>query len=99
METTEQTRYLALVGDKTAYDVIVVADGMTSIVTAYFLQRRGMAVALVEKGRIAEWKTGGTSVKLTSQHYLLYDYLLKHHGKDTMSAFAQADQNGIDEVE
>ncbi len=97
--TTEQTDYPTLKGDKTVYDVVIVGGGITGIAAAYALQREGKSVALVERGRIVEWTTGGTTAKLSSQHYLVYDYLINRHGEEAAAAFARANQHGIDEVE
>jgi len=97
--TTKQTHYPELNNDQTVYDVIVVGGGITGIVTAYKLLLNGLTVALIEKRRIVDWTTGGSTAKLTSQHYLIYDYLIKRHGKDAAQAFADANQNGIDEIE
>jgi len=97
--TTRQTNYPVFAHDETVYDAVVVGGGITGIVTAYSLQREGLSVALVERGRIVEWTTGGTTAKLSSQHYLIYDYLIHRHGKAAATAFAQANQNGIDEIE
>lgn len=97
--TTPQTQYKALSMDDTLFDAVVVGGGITGIVTAYRLQESGLNVALVERGRIVEWTTGGTTAKLSSQHYLVYDHLIKRHGVDVARAFASANQRGIDDVE
>lgn len=36
---------------------------------------------------------------MSSQHYLIYDYLIESQGEDTAKAFASANQRGIDEIE
>lgn len=96
--TTEQTDYPSLEVDKTTYDVVVVGGGITGVVLAFRLQNEGKKVALVERARIVEWTTGSTTAKLSSQHYLIYDYLIKRHGQDVAQAFADANQNGIEDV-
>ena len=96
--TTEQTDYPSLEVDKTTYDVVVVGGGITGVVLAFRLQNEGKKVALVERARIVEWTTGSTTAKLSSQHYLIYDYLIKRHGQNVAQAFADANQNGIEDV-
>src|SRR5262245_52518818 len=99
IDTTTQTNYPTLSDDANHYDVGVVGGGITGVVTAYRLMQSGRTVALVERDHIAEWTTGGTTAKLSSQHYLIYDYLTRRHGEAVAQAFADANQNGIDEVE
>lgn len=99
METTEPTDYPTLDTNETTTDVVVVGGGITGVVTAYLLQKAGLKTILIEKKRIVEWTTGGTTAKLSSQHYLIYDYLINRHGKETAHAFADANQNGINDIE
>ena len=97
--TTKQTNYPEFSGGEATFDAAVVGGGITGIIAAYQLQQTGLRVVLLEKSRIVEWTTGGTTAKLTSQHYLIYDYLIKRHGQPAAAAFAMANQNGIDEIE
>lgn len=100
IDTTGRTNYPSL-GEETDhhYDVGVVGGGITGVVTAYRLMQSGRSVALIERDHIVEWTTGGTTAKLSSQHYLIYDHLIKRHGEAVAQAFADANQSGIDEVE
>ncbi|MGP6174150.1 NAD(P)/FAD-dependent oxidoreductase [Corynebacterium sp. A21] len=97
--STPSTDYPKLEDDSTVYDLAIVGGGITGIVAAYAAQQRGLKTVLIEKARLAEWTTGGTTAKLTSQHYLIYDYLISHHGQAIAQAFADANQRGIDRVE
>lgn len=97
--STPQTNYPTLANDNNTYDLVVVGGGITGVATAYFAQKSGRKTALIEKARLVEWTTGGTTAKLSSQHYLIYDYLLDRHGRPAAQAFADANQAGIDMVE
>ena len=99
VETTEKTSYPKLEDDEQIYDLVVVGGGITGVVAAYYAATRGLKTALVEKGRLVEWTTGGTTAKLTSQHYLIYDYLINRHGADVAKAYADANQRGIAKIE
>ncbi len=99
IDTTGRTNYPTFNNEADHYDVGVVGGGITGVVTAYHLMKSGRTVALVERDHIVEWTTGGTTAKLSSQHYLVYDYLIKRHGEAVAQAFADTNQNGIDEVE
>jgi glycine/D-amino acid oxidase-like deaminating enzyme len=98
VETTEQTSYPKLTGDDTVYDVLVIGGGITGVMAAYYAQLRGLKTLLIEKNRLIEWTTGNTTAKLTSQHYLLYNYLIGRHGRDVAQAYADANQRGIEKV-
>ncbi len=97
--TTPETDFPKLEGDATVYDLAIVGGGITGIAAAYFAQKRGLRVVLIERNRLVEWTTGGTTAKLSSQHYLVYDYLINRHGEATAKAFADANERGIDAVE
>ena len=99
VETTEKTSYPKLEDDEQIYDLVVVGGGITGVVAAYYAATRGLKTALIEKGRLVEWTTGGTTAKLTSQHYLIYDYLINRHGADVAKAYADANQRGIAKIE
>jgi len=99
IETTRKTNFTKLTVDDATYDVAVVGGGITGVVAAYYAQQRGLKVVLVEKNRLVEWTTGGTTAKLSSQHYLIYDYLMKRHSESTAQAFADANEKGIDAIE
>jgi glycine/D-amino acid oxidase-like deaminating enzyme len=99
LETTQKTNYPPLDGDKTTYDLLVVGGGITGVAAAYYAQAQGLKTVLIEKNRLIEWTTGSTTAKLTSQHYLIYNYLIKRHGEATAQAFADANQWGVDAVE
>lgn len=99
VDTTSATDYPTLNQDDTIYDAIVVGGGITGIAAAYLMQQHGLRVVLIEKNRIVQWTTGSTTAKLSSQHYLIYDYLIKHQGAATADVFARANQSGIDEIE
>lgn len=97
--STPTTNYPKLEKDTELYDLIIVGGGITGVMSAYYAVKRGLKTVLVEKSRLVEWTTGGTTAKLSSQHYLIYDYLINQQGEDTARAFATANQHGIDEVE
>ncbi len=98
IDTTPRTDYPAMEGD-VVVDVAVLGGGITGLTAAVLLKRLGKTVAVVEMGRIAEGVTGHTTAKLTSQHHLIYDSLIKNYGEERAHLYAQANEAAIDCVE
>ena len=96
--TTPRTNYPAMPGDL-AVDVAVLGGGITGITAAMLLKRLGKTVAVIEMDRIAEGVTGNTTAKLTSQHHLIYDSLVRDHGEQKARLYAEANEAAIDRVE
>jgi len=99
IDTTERTNYPSFDGQLTECDVAIVGGGITGLLCAWHLQEAGLQTVVLEKSRLVEWTTGSTTAKLTSQHYLVYDYLVNTQGEDTARAYAQANEDGINDIE
>lgn len=76
-------------------DAAVIGGGMAGLLTAYFLQKRGLRAVVLEAGRIASGQTSGTTAKITSQHGLIYSRLYDNLGKDVMQGYAAAHESAI----
>ncbi|MEE1197542.1 MAG: FAD-dependent oxidoreductase [Acutalibacteraceae bacterium] len=68
-------------------DVLVIGGGMAGILTAFTLKQNGVDCVLVEKGRIANGTTCGTTAKITYQHGLIFRKILKQYGKEGAEKF------------
>jgi len=77
------------------WDVIVVGAGMAGVLTAYFLQKQGKRVLIVEAKTIASGQTERTTAKITSQHGLKYSKLIKYIGEEKAKLYAQANEQAI----
>ena len=84
---------------KTQRDVIVIGAGMAGLLTAYFLQKEGRDVLVLEANEIASGQTGRTTAKITSQHGLKYAKLIKQVGKKRALLYAHANEQAISEYE
>lgn len=80
-------------------EVVVIGAGMTGILTAWQLQKKGIQVAVLEADRIAGGQTGHTTAKITSQHGLFYSELLQNLGREGAELYADANQQAIEEYE
>ena len=99
LATTPQTNYPALsVNEKIKVDVAVIGGGIAGISTALFLKREGMSVALVEADKIARGVSGYTTGKVTSQHMLIYKYLIDRFGFELAKQYADANQSAIETI-
>ena len=76
-------------------DTVIIGGGMAGILTAHILGQRGVKCIVLEAGRIASGQTGNTTAKVTSQHNLIYDNLMKKHGKAKARQYAYANQEAI----
>ncbi len=73
----------------------VIGAGMAGILTAYFLKKEGVDVVVAEAKRIAEGQTKNTTAKITSQHGMIYDRLVKKIGREKAGSYAMANEDAI----
>ena len=79
----------ALPGDMKT-DIAVIGAGMAGILIASALQEAGRRVVVLEAKRIAGGQTRNTTAKLTCQHGLLYEKLIRTLGEEKARQYAQA---------
>ena len=93
-EQTKLPGFEKLKGDiKT--DVLIIGGGMCGILCAYFLQKQGIEYILVEGGTIASGVTKNTTAKITSQHGLIYNKLIKAYGTEKAEMYLDANEKAI----
>ena len=76
-------------------DVLIIGAGIAGILTGYFLQESGKNVIIIEKNRIACGNTKKTTAKITSQHDLIYEKLIKEFGIEKAGQYARANELAI----
>lgn len=81
--------------EDTKTDVLIIGGGIVGILTAFFLHEKGVPYILVEKGEICNGTSGRTTAKITFQHGLIYDKLLKSFGTEKASLYLQANRNSF----
>ena len=80
-------------------EIAVIGAGMTGILTAYYLQKEGRKVVVLEAKEIGSGQTQNTTAKVTSQHGLIYHSLLKQYGKEKAQQYALANETAIYEYQ
>lgn len=78
-------------------DCLIIGGGICGILCAYFLHQEGADYMLVEGNRIGGGNTGNTTAKITSQHGLIYDRLLRSIGKEQTSLYLKAHQDALNQ--
>ena len=63
-------------------DVCIIGAGLFGLSTAYYLSKKGLKVIVLDKSAIGTKVSGHTTAKITSQHGLIYDYLINSFGFD-----------------
>ncbi len=79
----------------TKHDVVIVGAGIAGLVTALQLAERGYDVGVIEAEEVAAGTTGYTTAKVSSQHGLIYDQLIKSVGEDKARLYYQANEEAI----
>ncbi|HHU16719.1 MAG TPA: FAD-dependent oxidoreductase [Clostridiales bacterium] len=80
-------------------DVTIVGGGIAGITAAYLLGKEGLSVIVLEADRIARGTTGHTTAKITSQHNLIYNKLVKQLGAELAKQYADANETAIKEIQ
>ena len=78
-QTSQFPTFPTLDGDKKT-DVLIVGGGMAGLLCAWMLEQDGVDYLLVEAGRIGQGVTENTTAKITVQHGLIYDSLVRRFG-------------------
>ncbi|MDO7906422.1 FAD-dependent oxidoreductase [Paenibacillus sp. JX-17] len=76
-------------------EVTVVGAGIAGITTAYLLAQAGKDVVVLEAGSILDGTTGHTTAKITSQHGVIYDELLRHFGEEQARQYYEANEGAL----
>lgn len=80
-------------------DTAVIGGGLAGILTAYFLQQKGIPTVVLEANCVGSGQTGNTTAKITCQHDLIYDRLIQNFGVKLAGQYARANQGAIEAYE
>ena len=78
-------------------DVLIVGGGMAGLLCAHMLAKQRVDYTLIEADRICGGVTRNTTAKITSQHGLIYDKLIRMHGPEIARKYWEANDAAIGE--
>ena len=85
--------------DNITTDVCIIGAGIFGLTCGYYLSKNGINVVILEKeSEIASKTTGHTTAKITSQHNLIYKYLIDSVGIDQAKQYLFANQEAIENI-
>ncbi len=94
-EVAQKPRFSTLERDiKT--DVLVIGGGIAGVLCLYQLKNVGVDAVLVEAKEICSGVTKNTTAKLTVQHGLIYDKIIKKYGRDAAEMYFQAQNSALE---
>lgn len=79
-------------------DICIIGGGITGLSCGYYLSRLGFRVIIVEKDTIGQKASGNTTGKITYQHNLIYDYLIRSYGEKFAKAYLNANKEAISNI-
>jgi len=76
-------------------EALVIGGGMAGVLTAYLLQMKGVDCVLLEANRVGGGVTGNTTAKITAQHGICYDTMVRQFGKELAGQYAKANLEAL----
>ncbi|CDQ39871.1 MULTISPECIES: FAD-dependent oxidoreductase [Virgibacillus] len=71
-------------------DVGIVGGGIVGITAAYLLSKQNIKVTLIDADELLNGTTGHTTAKITAQHGLIYDELIRHMDIENAGLYLKA---------
>lgn len=79
-------------------EVAIIGGGMSGILCAFCLQKKGINSVILEAGRIVAGTTAHTTAKVTSQHGLIYNKIKTQRSFELAKQYADANESSISEI-
>ena len=98
IESTKSNRTFSTLTKNISCDVCIIGAGLFGLTTAYYLSKKGLNVVVLDKSEIGRKVSGHTTAKITSQHGLIYDYLIHSFGADIAKKYLYANEEAITNI-
>lgn len=79
-------------------DILVIGGGIFGLLTAYELQKNEVSCVVAESDRICGGVTSGTTAKVTFQHGLIYQKILREYGAEKAKMYLEANKNALKNI-
>ena len=80
-------------------EVLIIGGGIAGLLTAYMLKEKGVNAVVIERGKVLQGNTMNTTAKITIQHNIIYDKLIKEFGKENATRYALANKLALENYE
>lgn len=80
-------------------DVLIIGGGISGILCSYMLKQAGVTHILVEADKICSGITKNTTAKITIQHGLIYDKMIKRFGSGAAKMYLNAQLDAMKEYQ
>lgn len=92
--TSKKNNFQNLDGELST-DVLIIGGGMAGVLCAYFLKQDGVDYALVEADEIGSGITKNTTAKISVQHGLIYNKLIKEFSVEKARMYYEANERAL----
>lgn len=94
MDTADMPTFAPLEGDGKT-DVLIVGGGLAGLLAAYMLHQSDVDCMLIEANRLMSGTSGRTTAKLTSQHGLFAERLVRQFGVERARMYMEANERAL----
>ena len=99
IDSVKDAKKFKTLEDNIKTDICIIGGGLTGITTAYNLSKYKIRTVVIDKGRIGGQTSSNSTAKITSQHGLIYKYLIDSKGKDFARKYYEANEKAIKDIE
>lgn len=92
--SADRPQFQALEQD-TDTDILIIGGGIAGILCAQMFEQAGADYVLAEAEQVFDGITKNTTAKITAQHGLIYDSLIRRFGTEKAGQYLRANQNAV----